>query len=100
MRKVFQSFSARLTFYILTLVFVIFGCIAAVFLSYAKEKEQQQAMLYMSEKQQNTIQKIDSELSDVEMAIKIAAGEVDDMTAMPDSMMNIAKNVIKSNKLL
>lgn len=100
MRKVFQSFSARLTFYILILVFVIFGCIAAVFLSYAKEKEQQQAMLYMSEKQQNTIQKIDSELSDVEMAIKIAAGEVDDMTAMPDSMMNIAKNVIKSNKLL
>ena len=100
MRKIFLSFSARLTFYILTLVFVIFGCIALVFLSYAKEKEQQQAMLYMTEKQQNTIQKIDSELSDVEMAIKIAAGEVDDMTATPDSVMNIAKNVINSNKLL
>ena len=57
-------------------------------------------MLYMSEKQQNTIQKIDSELSDVETAIKIAAGEVDDMAAMPDSVMNIARNVINSNKLL
>lgn len=100
MKKVFHSFSARLTFYILTLVFVIFGCIAVVFLSYAKEKEQEQAMLYTSALQRNFIQKIDSELSDVETAIKVAAGEVDDMYGMPDSIVSIARNVVKNNKLL
>lgn len=95
-----MSFAARLTFYILTLVFIIFGCIAIVFLSYNKQREQQQAMQYTSVLQQNVIQKIDSELSDVETAIKIAAGQVDDMAQMPDSIMNIARTVIKSNKLV
>lgn len=95
-----MSFAARLTFYILTLVFLIFVCIAVVFLSYGKEREQEQAMHYTSVMQQNVIQKIDSELSDVETAIKVAAGQVDDMTYTPDSVMNIAYGVLQSNKLL
>ena len=100
MRKIFQSFAARLTFYILSLVFMIFVCIALVFFSYGREREQQQAMQYTSVLQQNVIQRIDSELSDVETAIKVAAGQVDDMTGTPDSVINIAYGVLQNNKLL
>lgn len=100
MRKIFQSFAARLTFYVLALTFLIFCGIAVVFISYAKEREQEQAGQYTAVLQQNVIQRIDAELADVEMAIRMAEAQVDDMAGAPDSVMRIACGVLKSNRLL
>ncbi len=100
MRQIFSSFSARLTFYILTLTTVIFACIAFVSGSYSRQREEKQAVQYTSELQQNIILKIDNELAEVETALKLTEGQVEDLTSRPDSMMNIAARVLANNKLL
>ncbi len=100
MRQIFSSFSARLTFYILTLTTVIFACIAFVSGSYSRQREEKQAVQYTSELQQNIILKIDKELAEVETALKLTEGQVEDLTERPDSMMNIAARVLASNTML
>ncbi len=100
MRKIFLSFSARLTFYILTLTCFIFLCIAVVFSTYSGNREEQQAIEYTSALQQNVILKISNELAEVETAMQLTDGQVEDYIARPDSMMSIVKHVIESNKLL
>ncbi len=100
MRKIFGSFTARLTFYILTLTFLIFLCIALVFQSYAKQKEEWQANLYTAALQQNLIQHIDARFGSVESSFEQARARVDDLLAMPDSMKDIARGVLDSDKLL
>lgn len=100
MRKIFLSFSARLTFYILTLTCSIFFCIALVFSTYSGQRENQQAIEYTSALQQNVILKISNELAGVETAIKLANEQVKDLRAQPDSMERIVRRVMDSNKLL
>lgn len=100
MRKIFQSFAARLTFYVLTLTFLIFCGIAVVFISYGRERERRQAGQYTALMQQNVIQRIDAELADVETAIRVAEAQVDDMAYAPDSVMKIACGILQSNRLL
>ena len=39
MRKIFLSLASKLSFYILTLTIVIFGCIALVFHTYSTQRE-------------------------------------------------------------
>ncbi len=100
MRKIFQSFAARITFYILTLVFVIFCCIAVVFSSYSRQREQQQAIQYTAALQQNVILKIETKLTEVETALTIAEGQVYDLTQSPDSIIDVAARVMRNNSLL
>ncbi len=100
MRKIFLSFSARLTFYILTLTCFIFVCIAVVFSTYSKQREERQAIEYTAALQQNVILKIDNELAEVETALQLTEGQVEDFAAAPDSMMNIVKHVLDNNELL
>ncbi len=100
MRKIFLSFSARLTFYILVLTCFIFMCIAVVFSTYSKQREERQAIEYTSALQQNVILKIDNELAEVETALQLAAGQVEDFASMPDSMSGIAKHILDSKRLL
>ncbi len=100
MRKIFLSFSARLTFYILTITCVIFICIAVVFSTYSGQREEQQAIEYTSALQQNVILKIGNELSEIKTALQLTEGQVEDYVATPDSMMTIVKHVIESNKRL
>ncbi len=100
MRKIFLSFSARLTFYILTITCFIFICIAVVFSTYSGQREEEQAVEYTSALQQNVILKIGNELSEVETALQLTNGQVEGVVAKPDSMMGIVKRVIESNRLL
>lgn len=100
MRKIFQSFAARLTFYVLALTFLIFCGIAVVFFSYGRNREEEQAKQYTALMQQNVIQRIDAELSDVETAIHMADAQVEDMSMMPDSVMRIACGILQGNRLL
>lgn len=100
MRKIFLSFSARLTFYILTLTCSIFVCIAIVFSNYSRQRENQQAIEYTSALQQNVILKISNELAGVETAMQLANEQVKDLRTQPDSMMSIVRRVMDSNKLL
>lgn len=100
MRKIFLSFSARLTFYILVLTCFIFACIAIVFSTYSKQREERQAIEYTSALQQNVTLKIDNELAEIETAFQLAVGQVEDFASMPDSMSGIIRHIIDSKKLL
>lgn len=100
MRKIFLSFSARLTFYILTLTCFIFACIAVVFSTYSRHREEKQAVEYTAALQQTVILKIDNELAEVETALQLAVGQVEDFANMPDSMSGITKHIVESKKLL
>ncbi len=100
MRHIFMSFAARLTFYILTLVFIIFGCIALVFMTYSKQREQQQAEQYTAALQQNEIQKIEAKLSEVETALTVDEDLVDDMAQTPDSVIKTVYNVLRNYPIL
>ena len=100
MRKIFLSFSARLTFYILTLTCFIFACIAVVFSTYSRHREEKQAVEYTAALQQTVILKIDNELAEVETALQLAAGQVEDFAHIPDSMGGIVSHIVESKKLL
>ncbi len=100
MRKIFLSFSARLTFYILTLTCFIFACIAVVFSSYSRHREEKQAVEYTAALQQTVILKIDNELAEVETALQLAAGQVEDFAHIPDSMSGISRHIVENKNLL
>ncbi len=100
MRHIFMSFSSRISFYILTLVFVIFSCIALVFQTYSTQREWHQAEQYTVVLQQNEIQKIEAQLSEIETALSVAEDQVDDMAHTPDSVIKIADNVMRNYPIL
>ncbi len=100
MRKIFLSFSARLTFYILTLTCFIFACIAVVFSTYSRHREERLAVEYTAALQQVVTLKIDNELAEVETALQLAVGQVEDFANMPDSMSGIIRHIVESKKLM
>lgn len=100
MRKIFLSFSARLTFYILSITCFIFICIAVVFSTYSGQREEQQATEYTTALQENVILKISNELAEIKTALQLTEGQVEDFAAKPDSMMSIVKQVLQSNERL
>ena len=87
MRKIFLSLASKLSFYILTLTIVIFGCIALVFHTYSTQREEQQAVRYTTLLMENMLQKIDRELARVENLVALTEGAVVRRLAEPDSMM-------------
>ena len=100
MRKIFLSFSARLTFYILTITCFIFICIAVVFSTYSGQREEREAIEYTTALQQNVILKIGNELAEIQTAMQMTAGQVEDFAESPDTMMSIVRQVIQSNERL
>ena len=100
MRKIFNSFTARLTFYILTITFLIFLCIALAFCTYAKRTQEEQAKRYTAALQQNLIQTIDIRFDEIETALRMTEGQVANPGLNPDSVMNIVSWVLRNNELL
>ncbi len=100
MRKIFNSFTARLTFYILTITFLIFLCIALAFCTYAKRTQEDQAKRYTAALQQNLIQTIDIRFDEIETSLRMTEGQVANPGLNPDSVMNIVSWVLRNNELL
>ncbi len=100
MRKIFTSFSARLTFYVLLLTTLIFLGIVLVFNSYNTKHEAQHAERYTSALQQNIILKIDNDLGDVEEAMHIVQAQVGRHVDNSQSVDRLLRRVLESNQLL
>ncbi len=100
MRKLFRSFAARITFYILTITFLIFVGIAIVFCIFGKQTQEEQAKRYTAALQQNLIQTVDARFYEIETALHMMEGHVSKPTLHPDSVMGIANSVVRDNKLL
>lgn len=100
MRTIFKSFSTRLNFYILTLTCLIFICIAIVFNSYSKQREEEQAVQYTSLLQQNLLQKVDFELERVEHTVRNEVPRVILHLNQPHEMMRIVSNMVGGNSLI
>lgn len=94
MRKIFLSLASKLSFYILTLTIVIFGCIALVFHTYSTQREEQQAVRYTTLLMENMLQKIDRELARVENLVALTEGAVVRRLAEPDSMMAVVRRMV------
>ena len=73
MRKVHPSFPQRLYLYVLSITVLIFGCIAVVFDSYCRQREEKQAILYTFALQGDLLQKLENELVSVESAVDLTA---------------------------
>ena len=100
MRKIFTSFSARLTFYVLLLTTLIFLGIVLVFNSYNTKHEAQHAERYTSALQQNIILKIDNDLGDVEEAMHIVQAQVGRHVDNSQSVDRLLRRVLESDQLL
>ncbi len=100
MRKLFKSFTARLTFYILTITFLIFVCIAVAFCAFGKQTQEEQVKRYTAALQQNLIQNIDIRFDEIETSLRMTEGQVATPTLNPDSVMGIVSWVLRSNELL
>ena len=100
MRKIFTSFSARLTFYVLLLTTLIFLGIVLMFNSYNTKHEAQHAERYTSALQQNIILKIDNDLGDVEEAMHIVQAQVGRHVDNSQSVDRLLRRVLESDQLL
>ena len=100
MSSIFKSFTTRLNFYILTLTCLIFICIAIVFNSYSKHREEEQAVQYTSLLQQNLLQKVDFELESVEHTVRSEVPRVMSHLDKPDEMMRIVRNLVGGDSLI
>ncbi len=100
MRKIFTSFSARLTFYVLLLTTLIFLGIVLVFNSFNTRHEAEHAERYTSALQQNINLKIDNDLSDVEEAMHIVQAQVGRHVSNTESVDHLLQRVLEGNKLL
>ncbi len=100
MKRLFQSFSARLTFYILTLTTLIFVCIGIVFSTYSQEREENQAVQYTTALQQNVILKVDHDLAMVEAAMNLIQGQTERELSHPESMAPVLERALQANPLL
>ena len=109
MRKIFLSLASKLSFYILTLTIVIFGCIALVFHTYSTQREEQQAVRYTALLMENMLQKIDRELARVENLLRGGAAtgkQKDDIEAqirvlesqLAATLSNIDRNTASINE--
>lgn len=76
MRKVYMSFQLRLYLYVLSITVLIFGCIAVVFDSYCRQREEEQAVLYTFALQRDLLQKLDDELISVESSVDLTAKQM------------------------
>lgn len=100
MSTIFKSFAARLNFYILTLTCLIFICIAVVFNSYSKQREEDQAVQYTSLLQQNLLQKVDFELESVEHTVRNEVPRVMSHLDEPHEMVRIVRNLVDGDSLI
>lgn len=100
MSTIFKSFAARLNFYILTLTCIIFACIAIVFNSYSKHREEEQAVQYTSLLQQNLLQKVDFELESVEHTVRNEVPRVMAHLEEPHEMVRIVRNLVDGDSLI
>ena len=100
MSTIFKSFAARLNFYILTLTCIIFACIAIVFNSYGKHREEEQAVQYTSLLQQNLLQKVDFELESVEHTVRNEVPRVMAHLDEPHEMVQIVRNLVDGDSLI
>lgn len=100
MSAIFKSFAARLNFYILTLTCLIFLCIAIVFNSYSKQREEKQAVQYTSLLQQNLLQKVDYELESVEHTVRNEVPRVMAHLHEPHEMVRIVRNLVDGDSLI
>ncbi len=100
MRKIFSSFSARLTFYVLLLTTLIFMGIVLLFNSYNRKHEALHAEKFTSALQQNIILKIDNDLSGVEEAMHIVQAQVGRRVDSSESVDRLLRRVLEGNKLL
>lgn len=57
-------------------------------------------MQYTAALQQNVIQKIEAELAEVETALTVAEGQLDDLTQSSDSVIGVAARVLRNNRML
>ncbi len=100
MKRLFKSFSARLTFYILTLTTLIFVGIGIVFSTYSQQREEKQAVQYTAALQQNVILKVDHDLAMVEAAMSLIQGQTEQELSHPESMASILERALQTNPLL
>lgn len=100
MTIVLKSFSTRLSFYILALTCLIFSCIAVVFYSYSKEREESQAVQYTALIQQNILQKVDFKLKSVEHTLRDEIPTIIRHHDSPDEMMKVVRNIVENDSLI
>ena len=100
MKHLFQSFSARLTFYILALTTLIFVGIGIVFSTYSQQREEKQAMQYTTALQQNVVLKVDHDLAMVEAAMNLIQGQTEQELGQPEAMASILERALQTNPLL
>ena len=98
MKKVYISFSLRLYLYVLFITVVIFGCIAVVFYSYCRQREEKQAVLYTFALQGNLLQKLNDELVSIESAVDLTAKQMQNTPYVEHSkLVNFMQLLVQNN---
>lgn len=97
MRRLFQSFAARLNFYILTLTIIIFCCIAVVFHIYSQIQEEEEAVFYTHSLLDNMILKIEQKLTDVENSVINTLPKIKQNKQLPHTLRKIVEEMVLSN---
>ena len=100
MRKIFLSFAARLTFYILTLSGAIFLCLALAFYWFGRERDQQQAIEVMQLRQLNMMVKTDYQLASVEQNVRHEYNHILRHLDHPEDMMRIVRAMVEEDTLM
>ena len=98
MRKVHPSFPQRLYLYVLSITVLIFGCIAVVFDSYCRQREEKQAILYTFALQGDLLQKLENELVSVESAVDLTAKQMMNTPYVEHSkLVNFMQLLVQNN---
>ncbi len=101
MKKIRLSFQLRLYLYILLFILVIFGSIAVVFFFYGRKVEEKNAILYTQAQQNIKLQKLEDELSTVEISVRSV---IEQQKLFPKrkkrKMLKFAGQLIKDNPLM
>ncbi len=100
MKQLFQSFAARLSFYILLLTFLIFCCIGIVFDTYSRSREEKQAILYTHSLLDNMALKIEQRLAAVEKSVTNTVPKIEEARQHPEQMSGLVEQMVWNDSLM
>ena len=100
MRQLFQSFAARLSFYILLLTVIIFVCISVVFDTYSQAREKRQVILYTHSLLDNMALNIGQTLILVENSVANTLPKIEQNRQHPERMSGLVEQMVWNDSLM
>lgn len=95
-----RSFSARLTFYVVLIVAVIFLLASVIFFLYARRIVQQEAVRHAESELTGTLLRIENVLQTVETAADNMVWAIEENLDSPDSLYRITQRFLQNNPVI